>query len=181
MGGVWMVRHAPVEALGLCYGQHDVATVMDASTAAAAIERAFDAIGTVRWDEVWSSPWQRTLPVAALLATRAAAPLRPDPRLSELAFGEWEGRAFSELEASDGVRFHAFLNDYEKVAPPGGETADALVARVAEWLAEVDGSGRTVLAVTHAGAIRAARASRAGRRFARVVQAPVAFLVPELV
>jgi alpha-ribazole phosphatase len=174
-----MVRHAPVEARGLCYGQFNVATTMDASEAAEAVERAFHAASAVAVEELWCSPWERTRNVAMRLAERARVPLQVDPRLSEVSFGEWEGLSFDEIDRRDGERFTRWMADYDGTAPPGGESANELVARVAAWLEQVRSSGRTVLAVTHAGPIRAARAVRAGVRYSAVVSGPVPFLVPE--
>jgi alpha-ribazole phosphatase len=114
-----------------------------------------------------------------VLGARSGVPVRSDPRLSELAFGAWEGIPFGEIEAHDRERFTAWVRSYETIAPPGGETADQLVARVAHWLSEIESSGNTVLAVAHAGTIRAARAVRAGLTYSGVVHARVEFLVPE--
>jgi broad specificity phosphatase PhoE len=176
-----MVRHAPVGVAGVCYGQRDVATTMDASSAAAVIEDALSRSGAPPWDEIWTSPWERTFLLAAALAERAGpgTVLGRDARLSELAFGEWEGLTYSEIETRDAARFSRWMLSYDSVAPPGGETADALVARVAHFLADVESSGKTVLAVCHAGTIRAARASRARTRFSSVAMTPVPFLSPE--
>ena len=179
MSTVWMVRHAPVRASRLCYGQSNVATRVDAKRAADSIEKELRKRNAGPWDELWSSPWERTERVAAVLATRSGVPARSDPRLSELSFGAWEGIPFGEIEAHDRERWTAWVEAYETVAPPGGETADQLVARVADWLAEIDRSGKTVLAVAHAGTIRAARAVRAGLRYSGVVSTRVEFLVPE--
>lgn len=178
-GAVWMVRHAPVRATRLCYGQSNVATRVDANRAAESIETALRNRGAGPWDELWSSPWERTERVATVLGARAGVPVRSDARLSELAFGEWEGIPYGEIEAHDRERFSEWARAYETVAPPGGETADQLLARVADWLSEIDASGRTVLAIAHAGTIRAARAVRAGLRYSGVVHTRVEFLVPE--
>jgi alpha-ribazole phosphatase len=174
-----MVRHAPVAVTGVCYGQIDVATTMDAFEAAAHVDRAFRERGATRWDMVCSSPWERAAGVARVLAAQSGVRMHRDARLSELSFGEWEGRRYSELEVNDGARFMSWMDAYDTVAPPGGETADALLERVRSFLTEVEQSACTVLAVAHAGTIRAARAVRAGARFSEVAHAPVPFLVPE--
>jgi len=79
-----------------------------------------------------------------------------NPDLREIDFGSWEGRTFEEIQQSDPAavdRWAAFDPDFSF---PGGEriadfsarvrsVADALVARPEE----------TILAITHAGIIRA--------------------------
>jgi alpha-ribazole phosphatase len=176
---VWMVRHAPVRATRLCYGQSNVATRVDANRAADSIEAEFRKRGAGPWDELWCSPWERTERVAAVLAARSGVPCRSDARLSELSFGAWEGIPYGEIEAHDRERFAEWVRAYDTVAPPGGETADQLRTRVADFLSEIDGSGKTVLIVAHAGTIRAARAVRAGLPYSGVVHTRVEFLVPE--
>ena len=179
MTAIWMVRHAPVRASRLCYGQSNVATRVDAKRAADSIENELRKRDAGPWDELWSSPWERTERVAAVLGARSGVPVRADARLSELSFGAWEGIPFGEIEAHDRERFTAWVEAYETVSPPGGETADQLVARVADWLSEIERTGKTVLAVAHAGTIRAARAVRAGTRYSGVAHTRVEFLVPE--
>lgn len=176
---LWLVRHAPVQATGVCYGQTDMATTMDASTAADVVANAFRALCTSPPAVVFASPWRRTREVAERLAARWDVPLGIDARLSELCFGEWEGRAYAELERTDAQRFHRWMQDYEHTPPPGGESADALVARVRSWLDEVRALGTVVLAVTHAGPIRAARALVSGDPYSAQALSSVLHLAPE--
>jgi alpha-ribazole phosphatase len=178
---IWMVRHAPVAVTGVCYGQLDVATIMDASEAATRIEHASRVMSAERWDVICSSPWERTEEVARVLAARSGVVMRRDARLSELSFGEWEGKRYSDIETNDAARFSSWMCAYDTIAPPGGETADALLERVRSFILEIELGASTVLAVAHAGTIRAARAVRSGARYSNVARAPVPFLVPERV
>jgi len=79
------------------------------------------------------------------------------------AFGLWEGREFAEIERTDAVRFQLWMRAYEVEAPPGGQTAAQLRARVTDWLEERQKTAATILAVTHAGVTRMARAVAAGK------------------
>jgi alpha-ribazole phosphatase len=160
----------------MCYGQTDMATRVGASTAAAAVANAFVTLSPSPCAAVYTSPWRRTREVAERLAARWDVPLRVDARLSELSFGEWEGRAYADLERTDAERLHRWMQDYEHVPPPGGETAIALVARVSSWLDEVRALGTVILAVTHAGPIRAARALVSGEPYSVQALSPVAHL-----
>jgi alpha-ribazole phosphatase len=179
VSAIWMVRHPPVAVSGVCYGQLDVATTVDAYEAASLVDREFRQRSSASWDVIWSSPWERAERLARVLASQSGVPMYRDARLAELSFGEWEGKRWSELETTDGARFTSWMRAYDTVAPPGGETADALLARVRSFLLDVEQSAGTVLAVAHAGTIRAARAVRTGARFSEVSHAPVPFLVPE--
>lgn len=179
MAGIWLVRHAPVTVSGVCYGQSDVPTVLDAGAATDAVMRDWRRLDRPRCDEVWCSPWVRTRLVAQELAQRWNVPCRADPRLSELGFGEWEGRRYADIERDDGERFSRWMKAYETEAPPGGEALAELMRRVASWLEDVGGGSTTVLAVTHAGVIRATRTLRNGGTYADALRRPVEHLAPE--
>ncbi len=165
-----VVRHAPVAVEGICYGQSEVPTAIDPESAAEAIRAQLEA-ARVEAGRVWSSPWARSRDAASALASRLGVPLAIDGRLSELSFGAWEGRAWSDMEG-DGA-FAAWMNDWRRAAPPGGESVDDLVSRVRGWRAEVRASGEAVVAVTHAGVIRALRADARGVDYAALVSEPV--------
>ena len=59
-------------------------------------------------------------------------PFQTDPRLSEIATGDWEGRLRDEVARGGGDLF-------VYAAAPGGEGFDALEARVAAFLADLQG------------------------------------------
>lgn len=169
---VWLVRHAEVAAAGRCYGQIEVPVALDAAEAAARIANALPATPA----EVWSSPWARAREPAERLAGFFGVPLRVDPRLSELSMGAFEGRPFAELENE--AAFRRWMERWRTTAPPGGETAAQLSARAEAWLRERRGPG-ALLAVTHAGVIRALRAHARGGDLAEAMAEPVPHLTPE--
>lgn len=141
------VRHAPLPALaGRCYGRFDAAVPASVQDEAAhALHVALPMLPIV------SSPLSRCRALAeALHARRPSLRLRIDARLRELDFGDWEHRAWAELprEALD-----AWARDVTGFTPPGGESFDALTARVAAALAALDSPH---VVITHAGVIRAA-------------------------
>ena len=89
------------------------------------------------------------------------APFTTDPRLHELDFGDWEGRPWDDLPRPPLDRWCA---DFVNTSPPHGETFTELAARAEDFvsdLARSDPAG-TVIAVTHAGVIRALLAPRRG-------------------
>jgi alpha-ribazole phosphatase len=174
---VWLVRHAPVAMTGVCYGQIDVATTMDASGAADAVASALAHLGPPPC-AVYTSPFRRTRDVARVLAARWAVPCHVDARLAELAFGDWEGRLYADIERTDDARFRHWLDNYEHTAPPGGETTAALVARARDFLSEATAGPDAVLAVTHAGFIRAACSLKTKNPYAAHALAEVPHLCP---
>lgn len=86
---------------------------------------------------------------------------RVAPGLREVHFGAWEGRRFDAIPASEQERLARFL-DGDSPAP-GGEGFADMLARVALATAEIAQSAEQqamtdIVAVAHAGAIRAALA-----------------------
>lgn len=77
-----------------------------------------------------------------------------DDRLCELDFGAWEGRAWNDLPRDV---LDAWCMDYVHGGPPAGELFAQLAARALSFAADIVARhrGRCVLAVTHAGVIRA--------------------------
>jgi len=79
-----------------------------------------------------------------------------DLDLREIDFGRWEGMTFDTIRASDPDAVARWARLEPDFAFPGGESVEIFLARirrVAKRLAECEGP--SVLAVTHAGVIRA--------------------------
>jgi alpha-ribazole phosphatase len=154
----WLLRHAPVPCPhGRINGRLDVAC--DTSE-----EEVFGALA-------------RFLPVNPVLvesglircrqtagALEAAGLLLPppmvEPDLVEQDFGRWQGRSWMELEAAKDPDLAAFWADPAAGTPPGGESFAAMVERVRGALEQLTAAqaGRDILAVVHAGTVRAALA-----------------------
>jgi alpha-ribazole phosphatase len=173
---LWVVRHAPVAVRGVCYGQSDVPLEVDHAHAADRVLPQLGAAGLrpVMW--VWTSPAERTRGLAEAIGQRLGARVEVDPRLAEIAFGAWEGRAYAEIEANDGARFTAWMNDWNRAAPPGGERVADLVARLEDWRQARAASDEVGIAITHAGPIRALRALLRGVEYAVVASEVVEWL-----
>jgi broad specificity phosphatase PhoE len=58
---------------------------------------------------------------------------RTDPRLAEIAFGEWEGLTLSDLKAKAADLLAAREQDPWHFSPPGGESYVQLLARIGAW------------------------------------------------
>jgi broad specificity phosphatase PhoE len=104
---------------------------------------------------VWSSDLRRARETAELVAAPHGLPVRTEPGLREQAHGVFEG----QVTARVGPLLAAADPDW---APPGGESARTLHARVAALLDRLPAAGQLVL-VTHGETIRAALAVLAGR------------------
>ena len=96
-----------------------------------------------------ASPLRRARDTAALLGIEP----QPDPRLTEMTWGEWEGYTLRDLRSTfaDIDELEAQGLDFRT---PGGESPRDVQNRVRPLLAEIAASGRPTAAVTHKGVIR---------------------------
>jgi alpha-ribazole phosphatase len=140
-----LVRHPSVAGgAGRCYGRLDLPLAHPASVAPIVA-----ALAPMRGAAIHTSSLTRCRLVAEALAAAWGQPAPiPDARLLELHFGAWEGLAWDEVPRADLDLWAADLGGF---APPGGETGNALVARVtAFWRGLI---GPAVI-ITHGGPLK---------------------------
>lgn len=112
----------------------------------------------VPFQRIYASPLQRTMETAGMIVDGRAEPAEiiPVDALKELNFGQWEGLSSKEIAARDPEAYQQWLDDWELVAPPDGESAQAMFQRVcdgfAQIIAEADPKAN-LLIVTHEGVI----------------------------
>ncbi len=157
MNTLYLVRHGVAEdAEGRALGWTDQPL---AAEGRARIEELAATWNDLPPSRCWVSDLRRTRETAAILATRWPTIVEPEPRLREMHFGEWDGRAWAELESADGERLAAWMADWTTARTPGGEGWPDLLARVESWCDELraaaeQGAGPLVV-VAHAGSLRA--------------------------
>ncbi len=146
---LYLIRHtcSQIEA-GLCYGQLDAPLAPTHMSECAAVATRLPAVAAL-----WTSPLTRCRVLAQVIGERIGVAPRIDERLSEMKFGEWEGRPWDAIDRTQSERW---AEDYWNVAPPGGETYRELYERVGAVLTEIVKRNTSCVAVvTHAGPIRA--------------------------
>jgi alpha-ribazole phosphatase len=97
-------------------------------------------------------------------AGMAMAPALVEPSLQEQDFGHWQGRRWAELDGRDDPDVAAFWLDPASAVPPGGESFAAMIERVRVTILRLNHAheGRDIVAIAHAGTIRAALAIALG-------------------
>jgi len=166
---LWLARHAtPLVEAGICYGRQDVAA--DATATAECAQALAGLLPTgIR---VSHSPLRRCAQLAqALRGLRPDLACASDPRLQEMDFGAWEGRAWQDIAPSE---LQAWTDGFADYAVGGsGESTRQVMARVASAFDELSGRADT-LWITHAGVIRAAELiARGVRQIARADEWPI--------
>jgi broad specificity phosphatase PhoE len=160
----WWIRHAPVVGHnGKIYGQGDVdCDVSDAAAFAALAAK-------LPRNAVWAtSHLKRAILTADTLLD--AADLAPrhrivEPDFAEQHFGDWQFRwTWDELIANGAPECREFWKDPANNAPPGGESQADVLTRGGKAIGRLLAShgGGDIVAVAHAGTIRAALATALG-------------------
>jgi alpha-ribazole phosphatase len=179
----WWIRHAPaVNPDKLLYGRLDLAA--DLGDAAAIARLA----ARLPRRAVWlHSPLRRTAETAAALLAAMGEGTAPVtvPELVEQSFGDWQGRPSREVYAAL-PKDDPFWSRPAAHAPPGGESFDAVLARVQPAIRALGAAhaGRDIVAVAHAGTIRAAVALALdldGERALRLVVDPLSLTRLDLI
>ncbi|MEG9225369.1 histidine phosphatase family protein [Aeromicrobium sp. Sec7.5] len=103
-----------------------------------------------RVDAIVASPLQRTQETAGFVARELGLEVALEPGVAEADFGEWDGHTFAEIMERWPAEMQAWLES-TAVAPPGGETFDAVDARVVEARKRLGATyaGRTIVVVSH--------------------------------
>jgi alpha-ribazole phosphatase len=149
----WWIRHAPViNPGGGIYGQSDLDVDLSDGKRFAQLNNILPE------NAVWITT---TLKRARETAGKLAAGLSPVPRieeddkLREQAFGDWEGARWEDIPVRESK---TYWRDPARNRMPNGESFTDVIARVGATVDRLndDHRGGNVVAVAHAGSIRAA-------------------------
>ena len=111
-------------------------------------------------DAIWySSPLQRAVHSAQLLGAQR---VRCDALLTEMHWGQWEGRTLASLREEFGERMRDNEARGLDFRPAGGESPRDVCQRLQNWLASLPATQERYVVVTHKGLIRAALALATG-------------------
>ena len=102
-------------------------------------------------DAIYSSPISRAMQTAEKIASVLGLKVEPHSGITDMSFGDWEGRPIKEVEKSDPERFRLWEEEPCLLKVPGGETLDEVRTRAMAALEEVIASHAqgTVILVSH--------------------------------
>ncbi|QHT71071.1 alpha-ribazole phosphatase [Rhodocytophaga rosea] len=146
---IYLIRHTtPLIEKGICYGKSDIPLAESFEEEWKRIqEKLPESI-----DCIFSSPLSRCLLLAEKLQQSYHVPLLQDIRLMEMNFGEWELKAWNDM---DQTSLNKWMNNYVSEICPGGESYSDLIYRVKEFIQELRKlSDKKILIITHGGVIK---------------------------
>ena len=158
----WWVRHAPVTAnRGRLYGASDPPADLQDTARFQGLAAALPA------GAVWvTSRLERARATAATIRANGLDGAEPliEPAFGEQSFGAWQGERYEDVARRTDKPAHRFWFTTADHCPPGGESFEQVMARVADAVARATRAhaGRDVVAVAHGGPIRAAVAHALG-------------------
>ncbi len=125
-----------------------------------------DALSELPIMAVYSSPLQRTYCTALPIAARHNLEVQKVDDLRECDFGQWEGLSRAEVldrSPADRRRYLVWEHD-TSIAPPGGESFEALQQRVVEVVEELAQAhpDQAIVLVSHVGPIKVLLGSALG-------------------
>jgi ribonuclease H / adenosylcobalamin/alpha-ribazole phosphatase len=150
-----LVRHGSTghTAAGRYSGRSDIPVTDDganqASRVASRIAAAFRPVA------VATSPLRRCRRTAEAIAAACGVDATEEPDLVECDFGAWDGHTFAEAARAWPAEHVAWLAS-TAVAPPGGESFDAVAARVTRFVERTRAGrpGADVVVVSHASPLK---------------------------
>jgi len=153
---IWVWRHPRAAACeGRCIGTTDVPVDRrKTKRLARRVQRAARIGGLPR--VVFTSGLQRSAGVGRWLR-RWGWVHRIDTALTELDFGDWEGRSWVSIERAE---VDTWCADFSRVAPGGGESLRTMFQRAASWHA-----AEPAVVIGHAGWMLARRWLQEGREW----------------
>ena len=144
----WWVRHGPTHQKSFV-GWRDVPADLSDTALVSAVAAYLpkDAV-------LLSSDLQRARQTAD--AVQTGQPRAPDmPALREINFGAWDGLTHTEVSARDPVIARQYWEQPGEIAPPGGESWNAVSSRVNDAVDQLIAhhTGRNIVVVAHFGVI----------------------------
>jgi probable phosphoglycerate mutase len=152
---IYLIRHGatPLTAEDRFAGSSDVPLSEEGR---AQVQALAQRLRCDRLEAVYASPMDRTMETARIIAACHDLTPSPEPDLREIDYGRWEGLTRDEVEQRYADEYDAWQEDPLTVAPAGGESGVAVLARALPVMRRIVQThrDRSVLVVAHKGTNR---------------------------
>lgn len=154
---IWLVRHGETDANARKVFQGWLDLPLN-TTGEHQARWVRDTLRGQSFERIYSSPLQRAKATAEIIACglRESVPVLSVDELKEMHFGRWEGLSSAEIALRDPEHYQRWLDHWETVAPPEGESATDMFQRVCrwfDWLCSQEKADTQLLIVSHEGVI----------------------------
>jgi probable phosphoglycerate mutase len=128
------------------------------------VEQLADRLADEDIAAIYSSPLDRTLETAAIIATPHHLTPIPNDGLREISHGHWEGLSRKEVEEQFHDEYMAWETDPFTFAPVNGESGISVLARALPVIRKIVGShqDKNIIVVSHKATIRLVLSSLLG-------------------
>ncbi len=179
---VVLVRHAVTAQTGPLLSGRAPGIDLSADGRAQA-ERTAERLAVLPVAAVYSSPLERTMQTAELIAKHHGRDVVIEPGVLEADYGDWTGGEIKELVKTD--LWKVVQRSPSRASFPGGESIATMQARIVAAIEAIAARhpGEVVVVVSHADPIKAAVAQFTGLhldQFQRLVISPASVTVLEL-
>lgn len=151
----FLIRHASCNGLGQTLWGRTSGICLNENGEMQA-QRLADRFQNMTLDAIYSSPLERALQTAEVLARKMKLEVKQSAAANEINFGDWTGKSFDELSSQE--RWRRFNSHRSMTTIPGGESFLEVQNRIVkeiDTLALQHGNARIAI-VSHADVIRAA-------------------------
>lgn len=151
----YLIRHASCEGLGQTIWGRTPGICLNEKGRLEAQQLA-ERLARTKFDAIYSSPLQRALETADVIASRLKLELRQSDALNEINYGEWSGKTLEQLHSDERWRH---LHSHRSTARiPGGESLLEVQNRIVTEIVRLahEHVENCVAIVSHAAVIRAA-------------------------
>lgn len=152
---VWLIRHGEPEqeAHGRCYGTLDVGLSIAGRKQ---MERVVEYLKKEHFNAIYTSPRQRALESARILASFQSCGCEENAGLREIHFGDFEGLTYDEIAVRYPDLYRQWMETPTLVQFPNGECFAEMRARVLQAFEAIlrKREGQAIALVTHGGVIR---------------------------
>ena len=155
MSKLLLIRHAETDMAGTFCGSSDP----ELNTRGQAQLR--ELVSRLRNEQigvVYTSDLRRAHTTAKTIAEAFAVDYRVRPALREIAFGQWDGLTWKEIQRRDGDYARRWIADYPNLPAPDGENYRDFERRVLDEVkflsSEAEAADCCIAVVTHAGVLR---------------------------
>ena len=156
MASIYLARHGETEwnRLGRAQGRTDIPLNDEGRRQATLLGSR---LAGTPFAAAYASDSARASETAKIILQDRPVSLRITPELREVSLGRWEGLTFQEAEARDPHQWARYMTGDLDFAPPGGESARAVLARVGAFLESLKGrhDGEDLLVVGHGRSVTA--------------------------